>query len=87
MRRQGPHDGQAPALGRIHPRQVCEGPAHPHLGTHGILVAQLQAKVPQPGLRLLDEPSQGHGGAHVGQGIVRRLVRQPVGGGQVFQSE
>ena len=81
------HHRQAAALGRVHAGDVQHGAAHHQFGLHCGLAAQLQAEVPQPGLARLHQPGQGDGGAHVRQRVVRGLVRQAVGGGQVLELE
>ena len=87
VRCQRHHHGQAAALGRVHAGDVQHGAAHHQLGLHRGLAAQLQAEVPQPGLARLHQPGQGDGGAHVRQRVMRRLVRQAVGSGQVLELE
>jgi hypothetical protein len=88
VRRQRPHHGQAAALHRVHARQVQEGPADAHLGAHRVLVLRsFRQKSHSRGCCALDQPRQRDGGAHVAQRVVRRLVRQAVGGGQVLQLE
>jgi len=57
------------------------------LGGHAVLLVQGQAEVEQLGVLVADQPGQGDGGAHVGQRVVRGLVRQAVGAGQVLQLE
>ncbi len=51
------------------------------------LVAQLQCVVPQPRLRLLEQPRHADGRAHVRQRLVRIAFAHIVGFGQVFELE
>ena len=92
---QRPDQAQAAALGRVHARDVQQRPAGvtvlahegPDLLPDRVLLAQLQAEVEQLGLAVTQQPCQRDGGAHVAERIVRGLVQQAVGGGQVLQLE
>ena len=81
--RERPHHRRASALDRVHARDVQKGFgfAPTDLCLHRFFFAQLEAELPQPRLLLFDQTRQGHGGAHIGQRIVRRFMGQTVGGG------
>ena len=93
MAGQRPHHGQAAALGREHARDVQEGLrglAHrrqAELAGHAVLAVQREGEIEQLGLGVADQPRQRDGGAHVRQRIVRRLVQQAVGLGEVLELE
>jgi hypothetical protein len=66
---------------------VRRGAGQAQLLGHAVLAVQREAEVEQLGLLLADQASQRQCGPHVGQRIVRALMRQAVGGGEVLQLE
>ena len=90
---QRPHHRQAAPLCREHARHMQKRPrrerrgGQAQLGRHAVFLVQRQGKVKQLGVVLANEPRQRNGGAHVRQRIVRGLVHQAVGFGEVFQLE
>jgi hypothetical protein len=52
-----------------------------------VLLVQREREVEQARLLVADQPRQGDGGAHVRERVVRRLVRDAVGLGEVFELE
>ena len=93
MAGQRPHHCEATALGREHARDMQKRPCREgrcrqaQLGGHAVFLVQRQGKVKQLGVVLADQPRQRNGGAHVRQRIVRSLVQQAVGFGQMLQLE
>ena len=54
---------------------------------HPVFFVQRQGKVKQLGLHGFQQTRQGQGGAHIRQGIVRRIVLQAIGRTEVLQPE
>ena len=87
------HHGDAAARGAEHAADVQERPRvlqrrwQAQLLRHALFFMQRQAEVEQLGLALAQQPRQRDGGAHIGQRIVRRFVRQAVGGAQLLEPE
>ena len=84
---QRPDHRHAAPFGPVHGRDVDERTVGTDLGQHGLLLAQRQAEVPEPGLAVADEGCQGDGGTHVRERVVRLRMGQAVGGTQMFQLE
>ena len=90
---QRPHQRDAAARGAEHAAHVQERPrvlqrgGQAQLLRHALLFPQLEAEVEQARLPVAQQAGQGDGGAHVGQGVVRAVVQQAVGGAELFQPE
>ena len=89
MLRQRPRHHQTTALHRHLAGDVQERTRRVQADLLGnfVFFMQAQTKLEQARLLLAYQSRQRHGGAHIGQRIVRGVVRQAVGGAQVFQFE